>query len=115
MFAGRQHSGAIVPLVVSVGTVKYDRYVLSFGKLFQLSVEFVLAMIAAIGRVTDILPFFELVRGNHFVANADLLGDRSCIIQFTRRKASADAGDRDRAIPKRQVRGLRHDGTIHST
>ena len=84
------------------------------GKLLDLHEQFGLAEVATIAGVGLIARNGQFVGLDHFVANADLPGERDALFQFAARQACAHARHGHRPLAQGQLRRLGHDRAIQS-
>ena len=112
VFAGGNHPGPVVPLVVDVGTVGDDIDVELRKDMPQASIKFGLAEVAAVGFVLQVVGIVELVGFDHDVANPNLLGQLFGLLPLATGQAGADGRHRYRVVTTGLLGSPGHHGAV---
>ncbi len=108
------HAGAIIAGIVEVGAVEDHFDGEPLRQTFQLRVKLRLAVIAAVRSVLEIVRIGELLRVDHFVANADQLGDARALRPAPLPPDWRWRRSRPRPLAQRQLGRLGHHRAIHA-
>src|SRR5690606_34349129 len=114
VFGGGLHARSVIAAIIEVSAVRDYVEIESTSNFAQVLVEFGLAEITAVRSIRDVSRSLQLMRVNHLVPNADCLGDRSGVFQFTGGKTWADRCESDRVFAEGEMRRLRDDGAINA-